>query len=512
MIQLDGAMQPLRELRGRMSAALTEDDPRATLEAPRGELPPLGAFVRVTLPNGESGVYRVQSITEDPCAGLGKAQLRGALSLLEDRVFPVDAQPLRGQAKAVLRTLLSGTRWQVGVVELEEEVTLPCAGRSALACLRELLAQHPSFGPRAFYEGDRFTLGLVARREAVEAEGRLCRNVLAAKLMRTRENLATLALSPQLPGGALLGEAAEAHGAIARTLSLPEDIGEDEALAAARRFLQGRAEPALSLCLRLRDLSVATGEPLDGFCLGQNLRLCLPEGALVRRIMRITWADCARPEEAELELLAPEEIVRRYAREGPEFLLERIGEAARESRASAARLFRRIDRADQEIRLRASRTEVDALGEVVGRHSATLTIQADQIASKVSSVDLSGNRIASLINQTATTIKIQANRIDLAGYVTATLADAGYIRVDQFVSDQTTLNGYLRFSDANGTARNVSWQSRQVVTGVSASRTVENRWLFGSAGGGYEPAGAWRGRLVTGVEASTETIYYMGAD
>ena len=63
---------------------------------------------------------------------------------------------------------------------------------------------------------------------------------------------------------------------------------------------------------------------------------------------------------------------------------------------------------------------------------AQITVNAGNIALKVSSTDYNGNTIASLINQTATTIQISAAKINLTGYITATnLATAG----------QTTING-----------------------------------------------------------------------
>ena len=49
---------------------------------------------------------------------------------------------------------------------------------------------------------------------------------------------------------------------------------------------------------------------------------------------------------------------------------------------------------------------------------AQFQVQAGQISSKVASADYNGNTIASLINQTATTVAIDASRINLTGYVT----------------------------------------------------------------------------------------------
>ncbi|MCM3179754.1 phage tail spike protein [Cytobacillus horneckiae] len=52
-----------------------------------------------------------------------------------------------------------------------------------------------------------------------------------------------------------------------------------------------------------------------------------------------------------------------------------------------------------------------------------IKIQSGEIESKVSSKDYTGNVISSLINQTATTVKIEAKRINLVGAVTAEMLD-----------------------------------------------------------------------------------------
>lgn len=71
------------------------------------------------------------------------------------------------------------------------------------------------------------------------------------------------------------------------------------------------------------------------------------------------------------------------------------------------------------IKLRFERPFVrDNTNRVVANESE-LVQQANLIASKVSQTDFNGNTISSLINQTATTIKIQAEKIQLEGIVTA---------------------------------------------------------------------------------------------
>ncbi|MDF2902416.1 MAG: p20 [Bacillus sp. (in: firmicutes)] len=55
--------------------------------------------------------------------------------------------------------------------------------------------------------------------------------------------------------------------------------------------------------------------------------------------------------------------------------------------------------------------------ERIGEAEAQILVQADQITTKVSQTDYNGNTIASLINQTATTVLIQAENIELDGIV-----------------------------------------------------------------------------------------------
>lgn len=61
---------------------------------------------------------------------------------------------------------------------------------------------------------------------------------------------------------------------------------------------------------------------------------------------------------------------------------------------------------------------VSAFDSRIGAAESSISVQAGQISSKVSQTDYNGNAIASLINQTATTISILASKINLVGAVT----------------------------------------------------------------------------------------------
>ena len=70
------------------------------------------------------------------------------------------------------------------------------------------------------------------------------------------------------------------------------------------------------------------------------------------------------------------------------------------------------------IVLKASSSSLSDLAGRVTTAEGTIVVQAGQIASKVASTDYNGVTIASLINQTAETIKIQAGHISLEGLTT----------------------------------------------------------------------------------------------
>lgn len=84
------------------------------------------------------------------------------------------------------------------------------------------------------------------------------------------------------------------------------------------------------------------------------------------------------------------------------------------------------------ISSKVSQTDFNALGTRVGTAESNITQNAQAITSKVSSSDYTGANIASLINQSASTVTIAAAHINLIGAVTFNAFDT---------SLQTTING-----------------------------------------------------------------------
>jgi phage minor structural protein len=93
----------------------------------------------------------------------------------------------------------------------------------------------------------------------------------------------------------------------------------------------------------------------------------------------------------------------------------------------------RIDESIATLQIEADNIQlsVQSLDSRMSNAEATLTIHANEINQRVTYTDYNGNEIASRINQTATTIKIEASKVELSGYVTFTnLSTPGQTIID----------------------------------------------------------------------------------
>lgn len=179
-----------------------------------------------------------------------------------------------------------------------------------------------------------------------------------------------------------------------------------------------------------------------------------------------------------------------------------------------------INGAKASIALKASQETVDRLTGRVASAEASLTVQAGQIALKVAAGD-----IASAINQTAQSVLIQAGKIDLKGYVTATQLEAQFADFEDAwatdlkatsVSADYVVGGYADFDDlvcgtlyvGSGAA---SWKSASFTPAAERVVQRENITYMGPDGKSHFVS------VVTGITNlnsnpafSTGTLNYLG--
>lgn len=153
------------------------------------------------------------------------------------------------------------------------------------------------------------------------------------------------------------------------------------------------------------------------------------------------------------------------------------------------------------ITLKASQTDLDAMGKRVSGAEASIKINADNIELKVSK-----NGVISSINQSAESITISASRVNLSGYVTASefsslkadLANvtSGTVQASHLYTQNLTATNTVRLS-----GHTCSWSSLEVCTGVHYSKSLQT--VPGGNGVDYAVIGSVK------VWGDYETINFM---
>lgn len=117
----------------------------------------------------------------------------------------------------------------------------------------------------------------------------------------------------------------------------------------------------------------------------------------------------------------------------------------------------RVDESIASIQLQTDNIQlnVSSLDSRMGSAESQLSIHAGQISSKVSQTDYNGNTIASLINQSATTVYIEASKINLTGAVTLSALAADTNSYLNGINENAN-NAYSLASTANQNANNAN--------------------------------------------------------
>lgn len=153
------------------------------------------------------------------------------------------------------------------------------------------------------------------------------------------------------------------------------------------------------------------------------------------------------------------------------------------------------------ITLKASQTDLDAMGNRVSSAESSIKVNADNIELKVSK-----DGVISSINQSAESITISASRVNLSGYVTASefsslkadLANvtSGTVQASHLYTQNLTATNTVRLA-----GHTCSWSSLQVCTGVHYSKSLQT--VPGGNGVDYAVIGS------VSVWGDYETINFM---
>lgn len=444
---------------------LMPDEPVAVLD-----------FYELFTPTESAGIFRVASIGRDYRTGMRTATLERGECVLGDTLVPGAGTTFSGTMAEAVDELLSyqpTQMWQAGTIEATADVYLQIGEKTILNMLLSMMGSAPNYHLEFDQSAYPWTVNIRANATTPTSEGRLGRNITGCSISYDTSDMCTRVLSDKLTDGHLDSPHINDYAQIfEQTIVLDEAATDAQNIAVAQSYMANRDTPVISIDIDARGLYAVTGVTIDRFRLSQLFRLALPEYGITenQRIIEMTWRDM---------LANPEAISLVLANRGTDLIVDiaRAHKGGGGGRSSAGGKglekaesdFRtRIDQTDRYIALTAEQistqmqaaitvqadritalvTRQDATEATVSNHSASLIVMANEIAAKVERSDyevdqqtmegrishaessitqnadqialrVKKNEVVSEINQTSETIKIQASKIELSGYVTA---------------------------------------------------------------------------------------------
>ena len=150
----------------------------------------------------------------------------------------------------------------------------------------------------------------------------------------------------------------------------------------------------------------------------------------------------------------------------------------------------------------ASQIRTEVSNSVSGLQSS-ITQNSDKISLVVTDDGQGGNKVdaasivAGINNQTGSYVTIQANKINLSGYVTTSMLESAFTSAQQIATEQMTISQYFTCLGYN-----VSWQSKTI---KNIQLSTERAFLYGSTSAA---SGTVTGKII--ISSSESTLYYLG--
>ncbi len=481
----------------------------ARMVLPEGETIAIKDFVRLYTVNGDEGIFRVTAVAPAIPGGTDAVLSHGLCVLYDARM--TGAGTLEGSLGDVIRQLLSHQ-----VVSINGTPLLAAGSFASGATIRveynnsRVLDLLEEACEKAYTEkltidqsSIPWVVGSVALSNSPTAEGRFSRNLQSVKINMDDDDQCTRLIVEHTDwetdektytthDADTIGQ----YGIIEDVWSVPYGATQAEESAYIAELFRQRKDPSTSVQIDAVDLFAVTGESLDRLDTGDLMRCCMPDydTTINNRLMTVHFPDVyGDPHAARASLrnrhrrlsdmlrtvrrdVDHETVInnRRYGGTSSridrtnirlEATYEEVEQLDNTTKETFNRVFIDLDAKKAAIELNAS--SIVKVGEDVSAAQAQLIVQAGQISSKVSK-----DGVVSAINQTPETILIQANRINLSGYVTASQLSAEIANItNQWSTKVSTfeleVTGSMSFQ-----GHDIGRRSKTVITGLPSFTTA----------------------------------------
>lgn len=246
---------------------------------------PMRSWIELYTIHGSAGVFRVSQSDLDYDSCEQRLALEHGLCALNDAIMTGEDEEEKTPSQwlsAILNkqsTKAGGKNlWNAGTVEATASVFLTPGGSTLLTVLSQMMEQLPDYVISTDQTVFPWKLSIVKKSAAVQAEGRLSRNLSTCRVSYDDSDLCTRVYANGIVKGYLDADAdtVDKYGVVEQYLMLDENTEHADAIRLAKAYLKKRKEPAISVELDAVDLSLATGESLDAFTLNKRFRLAIP--------------------------------------------------------------------------------------------------------------------------------------------------------------------------------------------------------------------------------------------
>ena len=500
----------------------------------------IGDWFQIWAPNGEMCVMYAKNINRDYVTGLRTVQMEHTFGLLAGMIIfgEITAATMAGTAGAETCTVYQAISYLLGqqTESLWQMLQADCDFTDAQGWKftnSDILSDLNSLTDAILdcqWEYDQtslpWKLKLKAWPTAASMEMRRNRNLETLKVTYDRSGMYTrvyptgknnLHINSVNSNVSYLDDstAQTRYGVLANVIT-DSTIGSAALLKAwAQKQLARNSQPKISVSISGYELSQATGEDMDHLLTGRVCRIPLPEyGETVNeRLTELSWKDVVTQPEAVTCTLANElktitGVLNEKARGGGGGSKKANTEHDCELGEDEEKI-QTFENADIWVN-RESIWAVCGCYDVITTASGTELRMKDGTALTITrdgstwGIYDAGNLTAGIIvgkvnGQTGTYIKIQADKIDLSGYVTTSMMESAFQDIQQATIGQLTVSNYMTLLGHNAEWK--SYSARHVSLSGSSYICVAS-----SSGG--QPYATTTGRIVTGYQDTT--INYIG--
>lgn len=391
----------------------------------------LRQYVELYGADGSLGIFRVSSVG----TAYGEEQevlLEHAVVSLEDDLTDEEAK-LKGSMKDIVTAILNKQtvkKWRVGTIEPKgDDFQVDVDRTNLLEALLDAVKQADGYALKLDQSAVPWKIHVYKLPTEPGCECRMHRNISNIRITIDDQNLCTRVYSPELPNKYMDSNTVGTWGIVAKAADIPSGATDEEAERYAKAYLAENKNPNVAIEIDAVELAELTGEPLDSFQLGYLCRTPLPEWGIVKdeRLITVRYTDLvSNPRQARLTLSKP---ARDLAH-----LVANNRKAAGGAGSSANKAWKHIFDTEESVLILHDKVDI-------------VTATTDDLEGKVSSAEIrlnaaeanismkvSNDGVIAAINLSPEAFTIDADRINLKGYVTASQLSAEIASINTAIS------------------------------------------------------------------------------